>query len=87
MDLRGRLRSVFFDNRIISAAKSDSARITTYIGGVALLMTLGAAGILSGVGLFILMMVQMEALAVVGSALLLAVSTAVFLSCYLWLTA
>lgn len=75
------------DNRIIDAIKSDSARITAYLGGAAVLMTLGAAGILSGIGLFILMMIQMEALAVVGSALLLAVSTAVFLSCYLWLTA
>lgn len=82
MDVRGRLT----DNRVVSTLKSDTARITSVLGTVALLMTLSAAGILSGAGLFILMMIQMEALAVVGSALLLAASTAVFLSCYLWLT-
>lgn len=83
MDLRGRLT----DNRLVSTLTSDGIRIRSVLAAVAAGMTLGAAGILSGAGLFILMMIQMETLAVVGSSLLLAVSTAVFLYCYLWLTA
>lgn len=88
MGLRGRLQSVVDrvrSNRVVSAVRSDTVRITSVLGTVAVLMTASAAGILSGIGLFILMMIQVQPLAVVGSAVLLAVSTAVFLSCYLWL--
>jgi hypothetical protein len=75
MDVRERLRDEWVRRRF-----------TVILGTVGLLMTLGAAGILSGFGLFILMMIQMELLPIVGSALLLASSTAVFLACYLWIT-
>lgn len=80
MDVRGQL------GRVLGTLRSDSVRIRSVLGAVGVLMTLSAAGVLSGLGLFILMMIQMEALAVVGSALLLSVSTTVFLSCYLWLS-
>lgn len=83
MDVRGRLT----DNRLVHAARSDSVRITTVLGTVAALMALSAAGILSGLGLFLLMMIEMNIVAVVGSSLLLTVSATVFLSCYLWLSA
>lgn len=77
MDVRGRVLSFF---------KSSRVKVTTVLSSVVALMTLAAAGVLSGVGLFILMMIQMNALAVVGSSLLLAVSVSVFLFCYLWLS-
>ncbi len=81
------VRSRATNNRVVRFARSDRVRISSVLGSVVLLMTLSAAGILSGLGLFLLMMIQMDVLAVVGSALLLSVSTAVFLSCYLWLSA
>lgn len=56
------------------------------IGAVALLMTLGAAGVLSGAGIFVLAMIWMDAIAVIGSSVLMTFSLAVFLACYMWLT-
>lgn len=72
--------------RVVSFLTSSRFKVTTVLSSVVAAMTLAAAGILSGVGLFILMMIQMNVLAVVGSSLLLAVSVSVFLSCYLWLS-
>lgn len=57
------------------------------IGVIILTMTVAAAGVLSGAGLFILAMVSMTDVNVVLSSLLLSFSAAVFLLCYGWLTA
>lgn len=66
--------------------ESDRLKVTSIIGAVALLMTVSAAGVLSGLGLFAIMLIKMETLGVVGSALIFSISTAVFLSCYLWIS-
>lgn len=78
MDVKGRLPSLVL---------SDTTRITSVLGFVGVMMTLSAAGVLSGVGLFILMMIQMNALMVVYSSILLTTSLSIFLACYLWLSA
>lgn len=84
-DVRSRIASRVASSYPVRLVKSDMTRVGAVLGGVILAMTLSAAGILSGLGLFLMMMIQMDALAVVGSALLLASSTTVFLSCYFWL--
>lgn len=78
MDIRGPIRERLMTNTV---------RIGSVLGTVAFLMTVSAAGIVSGLGLFLLMMIQMKPLAVVVSSLLLSVSIAVFATCYLWITA
>lgn len=78
MDVKGLLPSLVL---------SDTTRITSVLGFVGVMMTLSAAGVLSGVGLFILMMIQMNALMVVYSSILLTTSLSIFLACYLWLSA
>lgn len=62
-------------------------RMYGVLGLVALVMTIAAAGVLSGVGLFIISMIEMTGMSVVLSSLLLSFSVAVFLLCYGWLTA
>lgn len=57
------------------------------LGFVVLLMTVSAAGVLSGFGIFLLGMIAMEAARVILAALVLSFSSAVFLLCYGWLTA
>lgn len=61
-------------------------RMFSVLGLVILVMTISAAGILSGLGLYILAMVTVMDLHVVLSSLLLSFSIAVFLLCYGWLT-
>lgn len=73
--------------RIPSVINSDALKVTAVLSVVVILMTAAVAGILSGLGLFVLMMIEMNAIAVVGSSALLATSTTVFLVCYLWLSA
>lgn len=77
MDVKGRLPSVVFN---------DTTRITSVLGFVGVMMTLSAAGVLSGVGLFILMMIQMKAAMVVYSSILLTTSLSILLACYMWIT-
>jgi len=77
MDVKGRLPSVVL---------SDTTRITSVLGFVGVMMTLSAAGVLSGVGLFILMMIQMKAAMVVYSSILLTTSLSILLACYMWIT-
>jgi hypothetical protein len=57
------------------------------LGLVVLVMTTSAAGVLSGLGLFLLAMIGMVQVNVVLSSLLLSFSVATFLLCYGWLTA
>lgn len=45
---------------------------------------LSGAGIVAGVGFFLLSMIAMDYLLVAGSSILLAASAGVFLWCYLW---
>lgn len=54
---------------------------------VAVLMTLGVAGVLSGFGLFILFMIAGDTAGVISSSMVFAASISVFISCYIWLTA
>lgn len=53
---------------------------------VAVAFVLSAAGVLSGVGLFILSMVTVDKAGVVGSSVLLTTSLAVFVALYWWAT-
>lgn len=62
-------------------------RMYGVLGLVVLVMTTSAAGVLSGVGLFLLAMIGMVQVNVVLSSLLLSFSAATFLLCYGWLTA
>lgn len=55
------------------------------IGFVGALMALSAAGVLSGLGLFLIAMIKMATMDVVLSSLLLAFSVGTFLACYEWL--
>jgi hypothetical protein len=80
------IRSRISNNRVLSAIRSDQFRILSVLGAVALLMTISVAGILSGLGLFLLAMLAAKTVAVVASSLLLSFSVATFLVCYLWLT-
>jgi hypothetical protein len=80
------LRSRFTDNRLTAVLKSDEFKVFSVLGAVALAMTLSVAGILSGLGLFLLSMLAAESLAVIGSSLLFSFSVATFIVCYLWLT-
>jgi len=57
------------------------------LGLVVLTMTIAAAGVLSGVGLFLLAMIGTATMDVIISSILLSFSVAVFLLCYGWLTA
>lgn len=57
------------------------------LGLVVLTMTISAAGVLSGAGLFLLAMLEMHGVSVVLSSLLLSFSVSVLLLCYGWLTA
>lgn len=66
---------------------SGTAIAGSVLGTVAVLMTLGVAGVLAGFGLFILSMLASNAVGVVGSALLFSTSVTILVSCYLWLTA
>lgn len=65
----------------------DVIRMYGVLGTMAILFILGAAGTLSGVGIFILMMIQMKVLGVIGSSLLLCTSLAIDLAIYGWVTA
>jgi len=62
-------------------------RMYGVLGLVVLTMVIASAGVLSGVGLFILAMVTMAQVNVVLSSLLLSFSVTVLLICYGWLTA
>lgn len=66
--------------------KSDRLRVSAVLGIVAIIMAVSAAGFISGVGLLILMMIQMKEILVVLSSLLLSFSAVIFLICYIWLT-
>jgi hypothetical protein len=57
------------------------------LGLVILTMVVASAGVLSGLGLFLLAMINMAGMKVVLSSLLLSFSTAVLMLCYGWLTA
>jgi F420-0:gamma-glutamyl ligase-like protein len=81
------IRKRISNSRAYKALTSDTTRIFGVLGAVVVAMALSAAGILSGFGLFLLSMIAMKALYVVGSSLLLSFSVAVFIACYLWLTA
>ena len=50
-------------------------------------MTIAAAGVLSGAGLFLLAMIGTAEMNVILSSILLSFSVAVFMLCYGWLTA
>lgn len=82
LEIRSRIR----DNRLSRLVKSDQFKIFSVLGAVALAMTLSVAGILSGLGLFLLAMLATEAVSVVASSLLLAFSVTTFIVCYFWLT-
>jgi len=74
----------------VSPDVSDSTavriRIFSIIGLVVFVATLGVAGLISGLGLFLLMMIETNAIGVVGASLLLAFSATAFVSSYLWLS-
>jgi len=57
------------------------------LGLVVLVMTISAAGVLSGLGLFLLAMIGTAQADVILSSILLSFSVAIFLVCYGWLTA
>ncbi len=78
---RGRLRGM-----VTLPSIPPRVRMLSVLGLVILVMTISAAGILSGLGLYILAMITVVDLHVVLSSLLLSFSTAVFLLCYGWLT-
>jgi hypothetical protein len=84
--IRTKLRAVFDDSRVVSFIRSDTTKIFGVLGSVIVLMTLAAAGILSGAGLFLLAMLSADGIAVIGSSLLLSISLATFLAGYIWLT-
>jgi len=88
--MRGRLR----DRLSISSIPRPSVprpgpltRMYGVLGLVVLTMTIAAAGVLSGVGLFLLAMIGTATMDVIISSILLSFSVAVFLLCYGWLTA
>jgi hypothetical protein len=88
--MRGKLRDLIPTPNLPSVSRPsipDGVRVTGVLGVVALLMTISAAGVLSGAGIFLLAMVAMEAARVILAALVLSFSSAVFLLCYGWLTA
>lgn len=62
-------------------------RMYGVLGLVVLTMVVSSAGVLSGLGLFLLAMISAAQLEVFLSSLLLTFSTAVLLLCYGWLTA
>lgn len=80
------IRSRISNSRVFAAIRSDQFKIFSVLGAVALAMTLSVAGILSGLGLFLLAMLATEAVSVVASSLLLAFSVTTFIVCYFWLT-
>lgn len=61
-------------------------RVYGVIGATLMLAVLASAGVLSGAGIFILMMIQMDVVGVALSSLLLAFSMAIVAGIYLWLT-
>lgn len=80
------IRRRISDSRVFAAIRSDQFKIFSVLGAVALSMALSVAGILSGLGLFLLAMLAAEAASVVLSSLLFSFSLATFLVCYMWLT-
>jgi len=80
------IRRRISNSRVSAAIRSDQFKIFSVLGAVALAMTLSVAGILSGLGLFLLAMLAAQPMSVVGSSLLLSFSVGTFLACYLWLT-
>lgn len=88
--MRGRLRDLVPRPSVsIPSVPRPSGRTRMYgiLGFVVIVWSISAAGILSGLGLFLLAMLSAKPLVIGGSSLLLSFSIAVFLVCYMWLTA
>lgn len=62
------------------------ARMYSVLGFVVVAMTLAAAGVLSGLALFIISLLGMVTTEIIASSILLSVSSMILLLCYLWIT-
>ena len=80
------IRRRISNSRVSAAIRSDQFKIFSVLGAVALAMALSVAGILSGLGLFLLAMLAAKTTSVILSSLLFSFSLATFLLCYIWLT-
>jgi len=80
------IRSKVTDSRAYRLATSNVLRMYVILGSVALAMTLGVAGILSGFGLYMIALFSTKAPSVILSSILLSFSTATTLLCYGWMT-
>jgi hypothetical protein len=72
---------------ILAVSLPPAVRMYGVLGLVVIAMSVSSAGMVSGLGLFILSMISMSTTDILMSSLLLSFSSAVFLLCYGWLTA